>query len=127
MPVDADHLLMSSTAKPAKRTEAAVADVPIVAEPPSSSTRSGRETLNGAALYPARGILVSTTIQDDRMLLTRDQVQDIVQALPEPVDTEELIHRIYLLEKLTRAEEDVVAGRTLSHDEVKARIAAWPT
>ena len=44
---------------------------------------------------------------------------------PEPVDPEDLSYRLYLMEKLNAAEEDVRAGRVLTHEEVVAETARW--
>ena len=44
---------------------------------------------------------------------------ELVRQLPEQVDIEELIYRLYLREKVAAAEEDIAAGRTLSADEAR--------
>jgi predicted transcriptional regulator len=43
----------------------------------------------------------------------------------EPVDPEDLSYRLHLFEKLAAAEEDVRAGRVLTHEEVVAETARW--
>jgi hypothetical protein len=45
----------------------------------------------------------------------------------EPVDPEDLSYFLYLFEKLKAAEEDVRAGRVLTHEEVVAETAIWFT
>jgi predicted transcriptional regulator len=45
--------------------------------------------------------------------------------LPERVEVDEVFYRPYLREKLIAAEEDVEAGRVLSHEEVVAETAKW--
>jgi len=44
---------------------------------------------------------------------------------PVPVDPEDLSYRLYLMEKLRAAEEDVRAGRILTHEEVVAETDRW--
>jgi len=48
-----------------------------------------------------------------------------VRQLPDEVDIEELIYRLYLREKLAAAEADITAGRTLSAEEVRKQAVEW--
>jgi predicted transcriptional regulator len=59
------------------------------------------------------------------MTIRKDEVIEILRQMPDEVDVEELIYRLYLLEKLAAAEADIAAGRTLSAEEVKAQTASW--
>ncbi len=59
------------------------------------------------------------------MTIRKDEVLEILRQMPDEVDVEELIYRLYLLEKLAAAEADIAAGRTLSAEEVKAQTASW--
>lgn len=57
--------------------------------------------------------------------VAKTDVLDLVQALPDDVDIEDLIYRLYLREKLAAAEADVAAGRTVSVAEARAQAASW--
>ena len=59
------------------------------------------------------------------MTITKEEVLELVRQLPEQVDLEELIYRLYLREKLAAAETDIAAGRTLSAEDVRAQAALW--
>ena len=59
------------------------------------------------------------------MTIRKDEVLEMLRQMPDEVDVEELIYRLYLLEKLAAAEADIVAGRTLSSEEVKAQTVSW--
>ncbi len=59
------------------------------------------------------------------MSVTRDEVLELVRNLPDKVDIEELIYRLYLREKLAAAEEDIAAGQTLSIEELRNQVASW--
>jgi hypothetical protein len=59
------------------------------------------------------------------MSVTRDEVLELVRNLPDKVDIEELIYRLYLREKLAAAEEDIAAGQTLSLEELRNQVASW--
>jgi predicted transcriptional regulator len=45
--------------------------------------------------------------------------------MPDRFDVEELQYRLYLRQKIEAAEEDIRAGRTLTHEEVVQETAAW--
>jgi hypothetical protein len=59
------------------------------------------------------------------MTIGKDEVMKLMNQFPEQVDVEELIYRLYLLEKLKAAEEDIAAGRTLPPGEVRVQAASW--
>ncbi len=59
------------------------------------------------------------------MIIAKEQVLNMIESLPEQIDIEELMYRFYLWEKLKSAEEDVTAGRLLSHDEVVEETSQW--
>ena len=48
-----------------------------------------------------------------------------MRGLPEQIDVEDLIERLYLREKLAAADRAVAEGRTLSVEEVRAQAAEW--
>ena len=53
------------------------------------------------------------------MSLHKEEVLELVRQLPDEVDVEEVIYRLYLREKLAAAEADIAAARTLSPEEVR--------
>lgn len=59
------------------------------------------------------------------MVISKEDVLELVGQLPDEVDVEELIYRLYLREKLAAAEADIAAGRTISPDEVRKQAAEW--
>jgi predicted transcriptional regulator len=59
------------------------------------------------------------------MRINKQELHKLVEDLPEPVETDEVLYRLYLHEKLNAAEEDVREGRTLTHEEVMAETAKW--
>jgi hypothetical protein len=59
------------------------------------------------------------------MTISRAEILELIRQLPEEVDIEDLIYRLYLREKLLAAEADIAAGRTLSAEEVRAQAASW--
>lgn len=59
------------------------------------------------------------------MQIKKQAILKLVEDLPESVEVEELLYRLYLREKLEAAEEDVREGRLLSHEEVVAETSRW--
>ena len=57
--------------------------------------------------------------------MKKQEVLELLDEFPEEIDSEELIHRLYLKEKLERAEEAVRSGDLVSHDEVVKRSQQW--
>jgi hypothetical protein len=57
--------------------------------------------------------------------MQKGRILEVVDALPDDVDVDALIERLYLLRRLELAEEEVAAGRTLEHEDVEKRLASW--
>lgn len=60
-----------------------------------------------------------------QVTIAKADVLDLVNELPDDIDVEELIYRLYLREKLAAAEADIAAGRTVSGAEARAEAASW--
>ena len=52
------------------------------------------------------------------MTIAKKQILELVKDLPEEVDIDEVMYRLYLRQKLEAAEGDVREGRLVSHEEV---------
>lgn len=48
-----------------------------------------------------------------------------IQRLPDDVDTEEMIYRLYVLENIRRGQQDAAEGKTESAEEVLKDIQSW--
>lgn len=59
------------------------------------------------------------------MRIGKQVLRDLIEDLPEEVEIDELLYRVYLRVKLEEAEEDLRAGRVFSHKEVEAETARW--
>jgi predicted transcriptional regulator len=53
----------------------------------------------------------------------KEQIRQILDEAPDDASYEEIEYRIYVRRKLERAMEDIEAGRTVSHAEVKRQVA----
>lgn len=55
----------------------------------------------------------------------KQTVQEILETLPDDASFEDIQYRIYVRQRIERGLDDVENDRTLSHEEVKARVARW--
>jgi hypothetical protein len=57
--------------------------------------------------------------------MTKQEVLDLVDRLPDQIDPEQLMTELYLKAKLDRAEAAVAKGEVVSHEEVVQRSRQW--
>ena len=57
------------------------------------------------------------------MNITKSRLEDLIKELPEEVDIEEVMYRLYLLQKIEAGETDVKEGKVLSHRDALARLS----
>jgi predicted transcriptional regulator len=58
-------------------------------------------------------------------MTTKAQMLQAVENLPDDASVEDAINRLLLLAKVERGLQQVDAGQTISHEELKARFAKW--
>ena len=61
------------------------------------------------------------------METAKDQVQQILEMLPEDASLEDIQYHIYVRQKIQQGLDDVAAGRVVSHEEVQRRLEKWLT
>jgi hypothetical protein len=59
------------------------------------------------------------------MTIAKQKIFELIKDLPEEVDIDEIIYRLYLRQKLESAEQDVREGRLVSHGEVVKETSKW--
>jgi hypothetical protein len=57
--------------------------------------------------------------------MKKKEVLELLNQFPDEVNTEQLIHGLYLKAKLDQAEAAVEKGDVLSHEEVVRRTQQW--
>ena len=57
------------------------------------------------------------------MQIARATIESYVSTLPEIVEAEDVMYRLYLLEKIAAGERDIREGRLMSHSEASERLA----
>ena len=59
------------------------------------------------------------------MVVSKAEVQSIVDSFPAEIEVEDLIHALFIREKLAAADADIAAGRLIDADEVRRRALSW--
>ena len=59
------------------------------------------------------------------MIIAKQQVLEMIEELPEKIDVDDLMYRLYLRQKLEAAEDDVREGRLISHEAVVKETSKW--
>ena len=59
------------------------------------------------------------------MLTAKQEALEAIQRLPDNVDTEEMIYRLYVLENIRSGQQDAIEGKTQPAEEVLKDIQSW--
>lgn len=55
----------------------------------------------------------------------KQEAMETLRGLPDNADLDEIMYRLYVLDKVRKGREDVAQGRVLSHEELLREIAQW--
>ena len=61
------------------------------------------------------------------METAKDQVQQILEILPEDASLEDIQYHIYVRQMIEEGIADAEAGRVIPHEEVERRLTKWRT
>ncbi|OGT75767.1 MAG: hypothetical protein A2W76_06950 [Gammaproteobacteria bacterium RIFCSPLOWO2_12_47_11] len=59
------------------------------------------------------------------MQSAKQDVETMLQHLPEDSTYEDIQYHLYVLEKIKRGRDDIANGRNCSHEEAKERLSKW--
>jgi hypothetical protein len=54
--------------------------------------------------------------------MQKEQIQRMLNQLPDPVDVDQFVEKLYLLCKIELAEQQIAEGQGISHEDVKKRL-----
>ncbi len=57
--------------------------------------------------------------------MKKEDVLAIIRDMPEDIDPEELMYRIYVLEKIEAGEQAFREGRVIPHEDVVREVRTW--
>lgn len=55
----------------------------------------------------------------------KQEVLDSLQRLPEDADIEEMMYRLYVIDKLRKSREAAAQGKVISHEDLMREIENW--
>ena len=59
------------------------------------------------------------------MQAAKQEALNVITRLPDDTDMEEIMYRLYVLDKVRKGQEAVERGRTLTSEELKGEIDTW--
>ena len=59
------------------------------------------------------------------MQAAKQEALDVITRLPDDTDMEEIMYRLYVLDKIRKGQEAVERGRTLTREELEGEIDSW--
>lgn len=59
------------------------------------------------------------------LLTSKQEVEELLDRLPESSTLEDIQYHVYVLEKIKRGQADVDAGRTHSDEEARRQLHKW--
>lgn len=59
------------------------------------------------------------------MKTVKQEIIDMLQSMPDDIDYDEIMEKIYFKQSIQKSLQDITEGRTLTHEEAKARLAKW--
>ncbi len=59
------------------------------------------------------------------MQAAKQEALQTISKLPEDTDMDEIMYRLYVLDKIRKGQETVERGRTVTSEELKREIDSW--
>jgi len=59
------------------------------------------------------------------MQAAKQQALNTINQLPENTDMDEIMYRLYMLDKIRKGQEAVKQGKTITSEELKREIDSW--
>ena len=76
--------------------------------------------------YPCQGSMKRLTrVYTGRTVVKKDDVLALLREMPDDIDTDDLMYRLYVRQKLETAEAAAETGYVIPHDEVVRRSDEW--
>jgi predicted transcriptional regulator len=59
------------------------------------------------------------------MQAVKQEALDAIAKLPDDTNMDEIMYRLYVLDKIRKGREAAEQGRTISHEDLKREIETW--
>lgn len=60
-------------------------------------------------------------------LSSKDKVINFIKSLPDDLSVEEITYRLYVNERIIKAQQQIKDGNFLTHEDAKERMKKWLT
>ncbi len=60
-------------------------------------------------------------------LSSKDKVLNFIKSLPDDLTVEEITYRLYVNERIIKAQQQIKDGNFLTHEDAKERMKKWLT
>ena len=58
-------------------------------------------------------------------MVAKELAKTVIDALPEDASLDDIMHALYVRAKFEHGEQEIRAGRGISHEEAKKRLQKW--
>lgn len=62
-----------------------------------------------------------------QLLSTKEKLINFIKSLPDNLTVEEITYRLYVNERIIKAQQQIKNGNFLTHEEAKERMKKWLT
>jgi len=59
------------------------------------------------------------------MQAAKQEALDAIAKLPDDTNMDEIMYRLYVLDKIRKGREDIAAGRTITNEALEREIDSW--
>lgn len=59
------------------------------------------------------------------MQAAKQEALNIIERMPEDSDMDEIMYRLYVLDKIRKGQQAVVQGKTITSEELQREIDSW--
>ena len=57
--------------------------------------------------------------------MQKEKIKQVIESFPEEIDMDDLMEKLFLLDKIELGEKQLAEGKGISHDDVKERLKTW--
>ncbi len=63
--------------------------------------------------------------KEDAMQSLKEEAIKVISSMPEPVDIDDIMYRLYVIDKIRKGREAAQRGETLSVEDLKKELQQW--
>ncbi len=55
----------------------------------------------------------------------KQEIIELIQTMPDDVEYDDIMAKIFFMQSVEKSQKQVEEGKTISHDEARARMSKW--